>query len=168
MADTGTVHIPQPIPDVNQLSPGQRASTPTFFLRATPPIFRALVVGGNNSNVDLGLTRGAMIPVLPMPPRMFTRSIAVVPFALATANPASLVRTRALGSPAVNPKIPVSAITRSRALGTITVVAGGVQMTSLVRTRGLGTLAIAGSLQPEPYRNWHRSLRGVKQMDDLD
>lgn len=72
MSSTGTVRAPQPIPDPNRLRPeiGQGQSNPTFPLRSTPPVYRALVVGGNNSNVDLGLMRSAIIPDFPIPPTL--------------------------------------------------------------------------------------------------
>lgn len=61
MSFTGVTRAPLPIPDVNQLRVGQRPSTPTFFLRSTPPVFTVLNVGGSNTNQDFAF-RPAEIP----------------------------------------------------------------------------------------------------------
>lgn len=57
------VRVPIPIPDPNLLRPdlGQRQTTPTFFLRATPPVFSVLNIGGSNTNQDFAF-RAAEIP----------------------------------------------------------------------------------------------------------
>lgn len=63
MSQIGAIRAPQPIPDPNLLQPqtGQRQSSPTFFLRATPPIFTVLNVGGSNTNHDYAY-QAAVIP----------------------------------------------------------------------------------------------------------
>lgn len=59
----GAIRAPQPIPDPNLLNPaiGQRQSHPTYFLRATPPIFTVLNVGGSNTNQDFAF-KAAQVP----------------------------------------------------------------------------------------------------------
>lgn len=59
----GPVQAPQPIRDPNLLHPNlfQRQSTPTYSLRATPPVFTVLNVGGSNTNQDFAV-RPAEIP----------------------------------------------------------------------------------------------------------
>lgn len=71
MSYIGAVRAPQPIPDPNLLQPqtGQRQTEAIFFLRAAPPAFIVLNVGGNNSNMNMAF-QAASVPALPLPPSL--------------------------------------------------------------------------------------------------
>ena len=124
-SETGAVTVPQPIPNPNLLQPqtGQRQSSPTYFLRSTPPIFTVLNVGGSNTNQDFAF-KATQIP-LTRP--QFTRFF--IARAAGKVETPGLIHARALGGPQVNSRFSVA---------------------SLVHARGQGALVISTSTPPDP------------------
>lgn len=128
MAEIGAIQAPIPIPNPNLLHPeqGQRQSSATFPLRATPPVFRAL---GRAGNVDLSAMSAALVPTLPLPPTLLgsRARFRLLPTTPPRIELAAQTHTRALGSPTLHPQARVASLGHSRSLGTIAVTVPPVE-----------------------------------------